>query len=61
MGGFDQFKIQLEHDSRKRLYAETINIPLLEVNYRMDTFEDVSMIIKSFLIDISDFKTNSII
>ena len=60
-GGFDQFKIQLEHDSRKRLYAETMNIPLLEINYRMDTFEDVSMTIKSFLIDISDFKTNSII
>ena len=32
-GGFDQFNVQLEHDKRKRCYALSNNIELLEIWY----------------------------
>ena len=32
-GGEDQFKIQQEHDKRKRQYAKDNNINLLEIAY----------------------------
>lgn len=60
-GGLEQFEIQQEHDKRKRLYTESMNIPLLEIDYRMDTFDDVSMKIEQFFKNISDIKTNIII
>lgn len=48
-GGASQFKIQVEHDLRKRNHAKDLNIPLLEIDYRMITYDMVSNKINNFL------------
>lgn len=44
-GGEIQFEIQQEHDRRKREYAESIGVPLLEIPYTADTYEKVAEIL----------------
>lgn len=48
-GGVEQFKVQQEHDSRKRKYAKKSNIPLLEITYHAKTYDDVANILADFL------------
>lgn len=48
-GGVPQFKIQQEHDRRKREHAKRLNIPLLEIDYRMTTYDDVASKLDEFL------------
>lgn len=46
-GGEEKFKIQQEHDSRKREYAKLHNIDLLEIWYR--DFENIENILENYL------------
>lgn len=41
-GGEEQFEVQIEHDRRKREFARNMNIPLLEVDYNVTTFDQAS-------------------
>ena len=40
-GGEEQFKIQQEHDRRKREYAKKNGYKLIEISYKYDTYEKV--------------------
>lgn len=48
-GGLPQFKVQVEHDRLKKLYADTLDIPLLEIDYHAKSYNDISKIISKFL------------
>ena len=40
-GGESQFKIQKEHDHRKRKYAEKHGYPLIEIPYKYETYDEI--------------------
>ena len=48
-GGDLQFENQLEHDRRKRAYAEEHSIPLIEVSYQYGTYDAVAMFLDDLM------------
>lgn len=46
-GGADKFEVQVEHDARKRTYAEAIGLRLVEISYKYATFADIVSVLKS--------------
>ena len=40
-GGKEKFKVQKEHDRRKREYAKKNGYKLIEISYKYDTYEKV--------------------
>lgn len=48
-GGVSQFSVQLEHDRLKRAYADNLNIPLFEIDYRIKTYEQASELLDVYL------------
>lgn len=48
-GGEDVYQVQQEHDRRKRDYCTLHDIPLLEIPYTVRTYDDVYLLISSFL------------
>ena len=48
-GGDEQLKVQLEHDKRKREYAENHHIKLWEISYEYDTYEKVARYLDAIL------------
>lgn len=46
-GGDFGFEKQQEHDRRKREYAINLGIDLIEIPYNMDTYESISIFLKS--------------
>lgn len=52
-GGQEAFEKQLEHDARKRDYAQQLGVALIEIPYTAFTYESVSDILDTFNINIS--------
>ncbi len=48
-GGEEQFKVQQEHDKRKREYAYNNGIRLIEIPYTIDTQEDIELFLQEEL------------
>ena len=49
-GGKEQFKIQQEHDRRKREYAKKNGYKLIEISYKYDTYEKVAAYLDEHLL-----------
>ena len=46
-GGYEQFKRQQKHDKLKKEYAIKLGIPLLEISYTVDKYEEVTKILSA--------------
>ena len=49
-GGEKQFKVQKEHDRRKRKYAKENGYTLIEISYKYDTYEKVAAYLEEHLL-----------
>lgn len=47
-GGENKFEIQQCHDQAKMLYAESLGVPLVEIPYYANTYDEVVSILQSF-------------
>lgn len=47
-GGEEQFNRQKFHDELKRKYAHIINVPLIEIPYTIETYEDAKLFLEQY-------------